>query len=58
MAAIESIYVDSTYNSSVVSTAQPILPTPANKAKKEPVVELKNIHKTYLLGLEGVPALR
>lgn len=22
------------------------------------VVELKNIHKTYLLGIEGVPALR
>ena len=24
----------------------------------EPVVQLTNIHKTYLLGLEGVPALR
>ncbi|KAI9179200.1 ABC transporter H member 2 [Blastocladiella emersonii ATCC 22665] len=23
-----------------------------------PIIELKNIHKTYLLGLEGVPALR
>jgi hypothetical protein len=24
----------------------------------EPIIELKNIHKTYLLGIEGVPALR
>lgn len=24
----------------------------------EPIIRLNNIHKTYLLGLEGVPALR
>ena len=29
-----------------------------NMSKRETVVELINIHKTYLLGIEGVPALR
>ena len=28
------------------------------KQFKEPIIRLRNIHKTYLLGLEGVPALR
>lgn len=27
-------------------------------SKSEPIIRLRNIHKTYLLGLEGVPALR
>ena len=30
----------------------------SNYEQKNAIVELKNIHKTYLLGLEGVPALR
>jgi putative ABC transport system ATP-binding protein len=34
-------------------------PAPApSAARKEPAAELVNVHKTYLLGLEGVPALR
>eukprot|EP01084_Bolivina_argentea_P096635 173726_1 len=28
------------------------------RSKKEAIIRLRNIHKTYLLGLEGVPALR
>ena len=29
-----------------------------HRATDEPVVKLRNVHKTYLLGTEGVPALR
>eukprot|EP01084_Bolivina_argentea_P203772 347968_1 len=29
-----------------------------DSSKSEPIIRLRNIHKTYLLGLEGVPALR
>eukprot|EP00732_Lithocolla_globosa_P004619 Lithocolla_globosa_v1_NODE_4355_length_1455_cov_15.122857.p1 type:complete len:310 gc:universal NODE_4355_length_1455_cov_15.122857:1164-235(-) len=30
----------------------------AHEEKATPLIRLKNIHKTYLLGIEGVPALR
>lgn len=32
--------------------------TLASAAGGEPIVDLNNVHKTYLLGVEGVPALR
>jgi len=34
------------------------LDTSDNERAGEPIIRLRNIHKTYLLGLEGVPALR
>eukprot|EP00771_Trimastix_marina_P000837 gnl/Trimastix_PCT/1870.p1 GENE.gnl/Trimastix_PCT/1870~~gnl/Trimastix_PCT/1870.p1 ORF type:complete len:501 (+),score=144.05 gnl/Trimastix_PCT/1870:31-1533(+) len=33
-------------------------PPPENEEQQESIVRLENIHKTYLLGIEGVPALR
>ena len=35
-----------------------ILKNEENSFNEEDVVFLRNIHKTYLIGLEGVPALR
>lgn len=32
--------------------------TLASAAGNEPIIDLNNVHKTYLLGVEGVPALR
>lgn len=32
--------------------------TLTSAASGEPIIDLNNVHKTYLLGVEGVPALR
>ena len=56
------VVVDTQYGRAAQGQARgaqpPQTPGAASKAAKEVMVSLKNIHKTYLLGIEGVPALR
>lgn len=55
---MESVVVDRLYRS-VNTQSQLQLNSEQNLDQSvQPIVTLKNIHKTYLLGVEGVPALR
>jgi hypothetical protein len=62
MSNMESVYIDTNYSPSPVTIN--IVPGSSGSGShskpltNQPIVEIKNIHKTYLLGLEGVPALR
>ena len=46
---MESIRVDKEYSRT---------PKPSSHKQDSAIISLKNIHKTYLMGIEGVPALR
>jgi hypothetical protein len=43
-------------NNSIIFTME--VQVIVDAAGKDKIVELSNIHKTYLLGIEGIPALR
>jgi putative ABC transport system ATP-binding protein len=52
-----AIVIDDQYSSAQDESRTDSAPEPES-TDSNVIVELKNIHKTYLLGIEGVPALR
>ena len=45
-------------NTGAVMSAYKPKPKEPHPEGKRPIVQIENVHKTYLLGIEGVPALR